>query len=132
MSRIQLRIYRNPGEAEIFINLKRKDGGFNKEIAKVDTGAEVSLLPLEMMTIIEHQLIQQQPIRIEQAGIAQQNFQAFEGKVTLFLEDSIGNTTKELEVMVWFAQTQVILLGFEGASRPCYPAPRYASAARLS
>lgn len=114
MTRVVLRVYQNPAEAEIFINIKRKVEGFNKQTAKVDTGAAVTLLPIQLMSEVEYHLIHEQPIRIHQAGIAQQDFQAYEAKVTLFLEDTFGGETSPYEVTVWFASSREILLGVEG------------------
>ena len=113
MTRIILRVYQNPAEAEVFINIRRKSEGFNKQTAKVDTGAAITVLPIQLMSDVEYHLVHEQPIRIHQAGIAQQDFQAYEAKVTLFLEDTFGAETKPYEVTVWFASTREILLGVE-------------------
>jgi hypothetical protein len=50
---------------------------------------------------------------IEQAGIARQAFQAIEAEVILRLEDLQGNTSPELTVRAWFADTDKIIIGFQ-------------------
>jgi hypothetical protein len=114
MTRIQLRIYRNPGQAEVFLNIKRKDSGYEKRAAIVDTGAQVSLLPSLLMDVLAYRLSERGSFTIEQAGIATQAFEAIEAYVTVFLEDMSGNRTDDFEIRVWFAGTREVLLGFDG------------------
>jgi hypothetical protein len=112
MSRIQLRAYIDPGSVEIFVNLKLKNGNFHRLTAVVDTGAQVSLFPSDLLEEVEHQITEQKSIVIDQAGIAHQSFEAKEVLITLFFEDSNGNRTKELKVRAWFADTEINLVGF--------------------
>ena len=114
MPRIQLRVYRDPGQAEVFLNIKRKDSGYEKRAAIVDTGAQVSLLPSLLMNILAYRLSERGSFTIEQAGIAPHSFGAIEAYITVFLEDMSGNRTDEFEVRVWFAGTREVLLGFDG------------------
>ena len=114
MARIQLRIYRDPGQIEVFLNIKRKDSGYEKRAAIVDTGAQVSLLPSLLMNVLEYRLSERGSFSIEQAGIASQSFEAIEAYVTVFLEDLAGNRTENFETRVWFAATREVLLGFDG------------------
>jgi hypothetical protein len=113
MPRIQLRIYVSPGKAETFINVRRQDGGYLSLAATVDTGAAVSLLPVKLMDIIENRP-RRGRVTIDQAGIARQSFEATESFVTIFLEDQTGAQTGEFEVRVWFADTDEVLVGFDG------------------
>jgi hypothetical protein len=113
MTHIQLRVYSDPGQAEVFVNIKRKDGGYYTEAGIVDTGAQTSLLPEDLAEILEYRLSERGSFMVEQAGIAQQAFQAIEAYVTLFLEDPTGTQTEEFEVPVWFARTRHVLIGFD-------------------
>jgi hypothetical protein len=112
MTRIQLRVYRNPGQAEVFVNIKRKDGGYYTQAGIVDTGAQISLLPQALAEAVAYRLSERGSFMVEQAGIAQQAFQAVEAYVSLFLEDQTGARTEELEVRVWFARARHVLIGF--------------------
>lgn len=114
MTRIQLRVYRDPGQADVFLNIKRKDGGYDKRAALVDTGAQVSLLPGFLMNILAFRPSERGAFTIEQAGIAKQTFQAVEAYIAVFLEDEAGNRTNEFEILVWLADASDILLGFDG------------------
>jgi predicted aspartyl protease len=113
MERIQLNLYDDPGQVEVFINLKQKDGGIYRIAALIDTGAAVSLLPSRLMDFIEYRVVNERAIKIEQAGIARQSFKAIEAYVYLSLEDATGARTQEAEVLVWFAQTRATLIGFK-------------------
>jgi len=114
MTQIALRLYIGPGAAEILISVGRLDGGFERLTAIIDTGAAVTLLPAYLMADVEHRLEEKSAVVIEQAGIAQQAFKATAAIIRLFLEDELGAQSEELEVPVWFADTQAILIGFEG------------------
>ncbi len=113
MPRIQLRVYSGPGQAEVFVNIKRKDGGYYTEAGIVDTGAQTSLLPQTLAEILEYRMGERGSFMVEQAGIAQQTFQAIEAYVSLFLEDQTGARTEEFEARVWFARTRHVLIGFD-------------------
>src|SRR5260221_10184187 len=113
MPRVQLTIYLNPASAEVTVNLRRNDDTYERTTAIVDTGAVISLFPMSMLNQLEHRVITPDII-IEQAGIAEQYFEATEALVWLFLEDSQGARTKDLEVRAWFSATKTILLGFDG------------------
>lgn len=114
MTRLQLRVYKNPGRAEIVTQFKRVNGEYETMTAVIDTGAEVSLFPETLLKIIEYRLTQRGKIKIDQAGIAQQSFDATEAIVTIQLEDMVGNRTQDIEIRAWFTDTDVALLGFEG------------------
>ena len=114
MIRLQLRIYTYPGEAQIFANLQRKDGDQETITATIDTGAAISLVPIELMEIIDSRSSAASKVVIDQAGIAGQSFEAVEAFVTISLEDTVGNLTPPFEIPVWFAATTTPLLGFAG------------------
>jgi len=114
MPRIQLQINVDPGGVEIYVNLRRKEGGHERAIAFVDTGAETSLLPTHFMSFLDYRLAEVSEIVIDQAGVAEQVFIATRAYVRLFLEDASGESTSEFEVPVWFAQSDEMLIGFEG------------------
>ncbi|MEZ4668157.1 MAG: hypothetical protein R3E39_09590 [Anaerolineae bacterium] len=114
MPPIQLQIYSNPGGVDVYVNLRRKDGNHERIVAFIDTGAELSLLPAHFMSFIEYRLADKHDVVIDQAGIAQQSFRAIQAYIKLFLEDVTGNVTSEFEVPVWFANSDEILIGFEG------------------
>jgi hypothetical protein len=114
MPRIQLRVYTAPGQAEVFVNIKRKDGGYYTRAGVVDTGAQTSLLPEELTATLDYRLSERGSFMVEQAGIAQQAFKAVEAYVSLFLEDQTGARTEEFEARVWFARTRHVLIGFDG------------------
>ena len=96
MTRIQLRVYRDPGQADVFLNIKRKDGGYDKRAAIVDTSAEVSLLPSFLMHVLDFRPSERGAFTIEQAGIAKQTFQAVEAYITAFLEDEAGKSYQRI------------------------------------
>ena len=111
MKRIALRIQQNPPEVEIVCNLFRRDGGHEKLIAFIDTGAEVSLFPLYLMDVIEaHRPVD---VVLQQGGIGALTIEAVQATVAIAFEDSQGNVTSFREVQVWFADTEVALIGFE-------------------
>lgn len=113
MPKIQLRVYHD--QAEVFVNLKRKDGeGFEKFAFIVDTGAQTTLLPTRFMDILDYRLSELGDVVIEQAGFAQQSFKATEAFITIFLEDELGNQIVQFETKVWFAGEKTFLAGFGG------------------
>ncbi len=112
MPRIQLRMYIEPGQAEVICNILRKDQHYDRFTAVIDTGAEVSLLPIELLDQIVSRSGERGRFTVEQAGIARQTFEAVEAYVTLFFEDAIGRSTRPFEVRAWFSQTNVPLIGF--------------------
>lgn len=114
MARIQLRLYVDPGEAEVFLQIKQRDGGYTYLTAIIDTGAAVSLFPIRLLPNFDHRLSGSGVVTIDQAGITQQSFQATEAFISIFLEDMQGNQTGEFEIRAWFAETDFILLGFDG------------------
>lgn len=114
MTRIQLRLYRDSGQAEVFINIKRQDGGYDKRAAIIDTGAQMSLLPTLLMSVLAFRPSERGIFSIEQAGIAKQTFQAVEAYISAFLEDESGSRTEDFEIRVWFADASDVLLGFDG------------------
>ena len=112
MTRLELQIFQQPAIARIVMNIKRWDGQDYLLEAEVDTGAQVSLLPIRLMDILNCQVIDESEIIIEQAGIAQQSFKAVEANIILSLEDLAGNQTPQFQARVWFADTSAVLLGF--------------------
>ncbi len=110
--RIQLRVYLDPGGLEVYLNVKRRDGGFRTLTASIDTGAAVSLLPNDLQSELDYRTTEQGTIVIQQAGIAGQDFEATEAYITVFLEDQHGARTPDFEVRVWFADTNAVLIGF--------------------
>ena len=54
MAQIRLRIYVQPGRVEVFVNLKKKSAGYHILTAVVDTGAPVSLFPIEVMSLVDY------------------------------------------------------------------------------
>ncbi len=112
MARLQLQLYIDPGQADVFVSLVRSNQTRTyRTVGTIDTGAEVCLMPAELLDQIEHRIINNK-LEIEQAGIAGQGFSAIEAEVRLSLEDLNGNETRELKVRAWFAKTDVVLLGF--------------------
>jgi predicted aspartyl protease len=112
--RIQLRIWVNPTYAEVFVNIRTADGHHKTVNAVVDTGADVSLIPMSIMEELDYRLLSSEPIILEQAGIAKQVFEAYEAVVSVYLEDVQGNRSTEFDLPVWFADGQTTLIGFEG------------------
>jgi hypothetical protein len=113
MTRIQLTMYIAPGQAEITCNLKLKDATYERITAAIDTGAEVSLLPLRLLDSLEYRLSEEGKVTITQAGMAQRDFDAIEAYITIFFEDTVGNQTEPFEILAWFTVTRQALLGFE-------------------
>lgn len=112
MARIQLRLYVNPGEVEVFVNIRQKTGDDYPTMAKIDTGAAISLLPEKLMPQLDYELVGSGTIELEQAGIAQQSFKAVEARVNLSFQDELGNQTVPRTAVVWFADTHILLIGF--------------------
>jgi hypothetical protein len=81
-------------------------------LSVIDTGAAISLFPLELLELIPYEPVSSREIILEQAGIAQQEFSAVEARITLLLEDSTGTLTPPVQAICWFAETNVSLVGF--------------------
>ncbi|MBZ0282655.1 MAG: hypothetical protein K8L97_18080 [Anaerolineae bacterium] len=113
MTQIQLRIYYDPSECQVFCNIARKDGTLEKLTATIDTGAAVSLFPRELLDLIAYRPTDDASIIIDQAGIAKQSFQAVEAVITISLEDAAGNLTQPFEITAWFTDTETRLIGFK-------------------
>jgi hypothetical protein len=114
MIRIQLRLYVNPGEAEITVAIKLPDNTYERMTGKVDTGAEISLLPNDILKKLPPIADEERQIfTVEQAGIAKQSFQVEERQITLILEDQFGNETQPFVARVWFGETEIALIGFQ-------------------
>ena len=111
MSRIALRIQQNPPEVEIVCNLLRRDGGHEKLVAFIDTGAEFSFFPLYLMDVVD--VYHPRDVILQQGGIGALTIEAVQATVKMAFEDSSGNVTSIREVQVWFADTEVALIGFE-------------------
>lgn len=114
MSRIHLRVYLQPGQIEVFCNILRVNGTYERVTTIIDTGAEISFFPIDLLPIVAHDVESREIISLEQAGMAQQQFDGVGCTITLFLEDIEGNQSIPLEVPAIFADTGTALLGFEG------------------
>jgi len=97
---------------EIYVRFITQSGGTKLDVGFIDTGATVSLFPLIFLNDLAHTIINPN-IEIEQAGIAGHYFKAIEADVKLYFEDSYGNTSPELTVRAWFADTSKIIIGFQ-------------------
>jgi hypothetical protein len=113
MTRIQLKLYVAPGQADVTCNVKLNDGTYERLNATIDTGAEVSLFPIRLLETIEYRLSDKSKVTVAQAGIAQQDFEATEAFITIFLEDASGSQTKPFEILAWFTVTRRTLIGFQ-------------------
>ncbi|MBK9123195.1 MAG: hypothetical protein IPM16_08755 [Chloroflexi bacterium] len=80
----------------------------------MDTGAQISLLPLEILDLLEDAGSPQTRISLEQAGITRHSFEAVEARIALQFEDLEGNVSEVITAPCWFADTEVALIGFEG------------------
>jgi hypothetical protein len=110
---IQLRISTDPGVAEIFCTLLRADGNQEKLTAVIDTGAEISLFPLELLPLLKTAQ-GRKAIEVEQAGIAKQTFQAVSVRIQIAFEDAMGKLTPQFQIPAWFADTDTSIIGFAG------------------
>jgi hypothetical protein len=111
MTRLHLRLYTNPGEAQIFCNFATKEGGFERTTVTIDTGAAISLFPRELLALVDHQIIDEE-VFVEQAGVSSQEFRAVEARVTVVLEDERGQRTEPIVIRAWFTETWTHLIGF--------------------
>ncbi|MFN8373303.1 MAG: hypothetical protein U0694_10570 [Anaerolineae bacterium] len=108
-------MYLDPEEVEITFSVRRKDQTYERLTGIVDTGAEVSLLPRTLLDKIGYRPSERLgELTVDQAGIAKQSFSAIEGYATFVLEDQYGSRTPPFEARVWFADTDIALIGFEG------------------
>lgn len=114
MPRIQLIVYVNPGEANVFVNIKRKDGIDETVTAIVDTGAEAALFPIALLEWLDHEITERGTVTVDQAGIARHSFQATQARINIFLLDTAGNRTEEFQILAWFAETDYSIVGFGG------------------
>jgi hypothetical protein len=114
VTQLRLTVYQNPGAAELFINLRQKVDGYKIWHAYIDTGAPVTLLPARWMPVLDYRLSGHGSFVVEQAGIAEQTFEAVEATIEIFLEDRTGVRTTPFEAPVWFAATDEALIGFDG------------------
>jgi hypothetical protein len=112
MSRIALKLNANPGSIETYVRFKAKEGHYIAWLGFIDTGAEVSLFPLNLLEKLEHKIIDEN-FEIEQAGITRQHFKALEAEITIYLEDLQGNQSEPMLIRAWFAQTTEYLIGFQ-------------------
>jgi hypothetical protein len=114
MSRIQLILYTVPGQLDVYCRLKLRNGNYERLTATIDTGAAVSLFPIELLDSVEHSPAETRSVTINQAGIQRQVFNAVEALVSIVLEDFEGNITQPFQIPAWFADTEEMLLGFAG------------------
>jgi hypothetical protein len=112
MAKVHLQLNIEPFEVESFIQFKAKEGHFLPRVGFIDTGASVSLFPLDFLHKLEHKLVEDN-VEIVQAGISGQYFKAVEAEVILYLEDLQGNTSSERKVRAWFANTDKVIIGFQ-------------------
>lgn len=114
MARVQLRLTIEPDKtvAEVYVQIKRIDGGYETVVAAIDTGAAVSVFPMRILNSLVYRVVNEKVI-LQQAGIARQTFEAKEVIISLYLEDTTGARTREIEIKAWFAPTLKSLLGFE-------------------
>lgn len=115
MTRIALLISLDPAQAEVFVSFKQTDGDLHRRPAVIDTGAAISLFPLELLSFIRFDENSRREIILEQAGIAGQEFKAIEVETEIFLEDSQGQKTPPIVIRAWFADTDRWILGMTGA-----------------
>ncbi|MDZ4763629.1 MAG: hypothetical protein SGI73_03690 [Chloroflexota bacterium] len=94
LTRIELQLCIDPGSAEIVVNPLRVTGGYEVFTALIDTGAKTSLLPESIRTRLQHRVTG--TIKVEQANIAQQSFQAVEAVIQVTLEDTVAGQTQLL------------------------------------
>lgn len=73
MTQVALKLNILPGKIETYIRLKAKAGHFEPKTGFIDTGATVSLFPLNFLEELEHTILDSN-IEIEQAGIVGQYF----------------------------------------------------------
>jgi hypothetical protein len=102
MPRISLNLLIQPYEIEATIIMKSSNAFIYRTVGMIDTGAQLSLLPLYMLDFLDHE-----DVMLEQAGIAK------EATIFLKLEDRYGNISPELTVRGWFANTDKIIIGFQ-------------------
>ncbi len=114
MTRLQLQVYRDPGQVETFLNIRRSIGGYVTRAVIIDTGAEISLLPEYLLDEIAFRPTDRGRFEIQQAGIADQVFSALEAEITVYLEDLTGNRSAEFTIPAWFSRTGMALVGFGG------------------
>jgi hypothetical protein len=114
MTQLQLRVYQDPGSAEIFLNIRQLDGDYYKYAASIDTGAETTLLPNYLLSQFVHRLAYPSQIRIKQAGLANQEVLVTLAYIFVYLEDEYGARSAEFETLAWFAHTDLHLVGFGG------------------
>jgi hypothetical protein len=111
MPQISLNLITQPHEIETNIIMKSKGAFVYRSIGIVDTGAQKCLFPLNMLDFLDYEDVEE--VELEQAGIAKQTFRAKEATISLKLEDRYANTSPELTVRAWFADTDKIIIGFQ-------------------
>jgi hypothetical protein len=87
---------------------------FERLAGFIDTGAEVSLLLNDLLDKVRYRPFGSGTIIIDQAGIAGQSFEATQAFVMIILEDYAGARTESFEIPVWFGDTAIALVGFDG------------------
>jgi len=115
MIRISLQITQNPPQAEVIIRFLRKDGSWLFVTATVDTGAEITFLPEDILNVIDYNTAQTSYLTVERAGIRNADYKVTETIVTVQLEDAFGNISQPFEMPIWFGQTKVQLFGMTNA-----------------
>src|SRR5207253_1371801 len=110
--KVSLRVITNPAHALVYLNVRLKNGGYERMSAVVDTGAEFSMLPNRLMEVLDYEITERQTVEIERAGV--QTFTAQEAKVWLYADDESDHRSPDYECIIWFAAGQEVLAGFGG------------------
>lgn len=112
MTRVNLLANLQPGSIEVFVNIRNIDDSKLDLIAVVDTGAEVSMFPKRLLDTIAYDRERTSRILIERAGIL--ILDAIETYITISLEDTQGNITRDFAIRAWFADSKEAFIGFDG------------------
>jgi hypothetical protein len=112
MTRIELLI--GSISAEIYAQVEAETEYIVHILATVDTGAQISLLPLAVAERIYPSVEALPLVEIEQAGLTNHYFLAREGLIRIRFEDATGAITGAMDALCWFTDTDKPLIGFDG------------------
>jgi hypothetical protein len=112
MTRVDLRVYVNPGHAEVYLRFDLANGSTQRVTATVNTGSRGTLLPENFLNRIEYH--DPRRVWIEPEGLTAEAFEAIEADVFVRAEDEVGNQTAPFEIVIWFAGTYDFIAGFNG------------------
>ena len=115
MTRVSLRITQSPPEAEVMIRFLRADGGWLYITANVDTGAEITFLPIDLLAILAYDTVNTAHLTVERAGVKKANYEVVETSILVQIEDEFGNVSQPFTMPIWFGQTSVRLFGMTNA-----------------